>query len=144
MENFFKGPGQTTLADNELLLEVEIPPPPANSAGCYLRLTPREEMDIGVVGVASFVVLEGQNICQEVRITLGAVAPTPIRAPEAEAVLKGRALSDEAIEEAAEKAAEAASPISDVRGSAEYRTNIAKVLSRRTLKRAWESASNQA
>lgn len=70
---------------------------------------------------------------------MGAVAPTPIRVPQAEAILAGRVLTDETIEEAAEKAAEAARPISDMRGSAEYRKELIKVLTRRTLKRAWDA-----
>jgi carbon-monoxide dehydrogenase medium subunit len=94
-------------------------------------------MDIAVVGVATFLVFsEQKNLCQEARISLGAVAPTPIRVPQAEAILTGRVLSEEAIEEAAEKAAEAARPISDIRGSAEYRKEIVKVLTRRALKKA--------
>ncbi len=145
LESFFRGPEQRALAYNELLVEIEIPAPPALSAGCYLRHTPREEMDIGVVGVASFVVLApGGNLCQEARIALGAVAPTPIRVPQAEALLAGRALREKTIEEAAERAVEAAHPISDVRGSAEYRRELVKILTRRTLKRAWGALGVQA
>jgi carbon-monoxide dehydrogenase medium subunit len=97
-------------------------------------------MDIAVVGVASFLVFsEQKNLCQEARIALGAVAPTPIRVPQAETILTGRVLSEEAIEEAAEKAAEAARPISDMRGSTEYRKETVKVLTRRTLKKAWDA-----
>ena len=142
--SFFHGPGMTELAPNELLVELEITALPPRSSGCYLRHTPRQDMDIAVVGVASFLVLATKkNLCQEARIALGAVAPTPIRVPQAEAILAGRVLTEEAIEETAEKAAEAARPISDVRGSAEYRKEIVKVLARRTLKRAWEAYSIQ-
>jgi carbon-monoxide dehydrogenase medium subunit len=143
--SFFRGPGQTALAGNELLVGIEIPAPPTLSAGCYLRLTPREEMDIGVVGVASFLVFAKQkNLCQEARIALGAVAPTPVRATQAEAILAGRVLTGAAIEEAAAKASEAARPISDVRGSAEYRREMVRVLTRRTLQKAWETCGRQA
>lgn len=145
LESFFCGPGQTAMARNELLVRIEIPAPPTLSAGCYLRLTPREEMDISVAGVASFLVFaKPKNLCQEVRIALGAVAPTPIRAPQAEAILSGRVLTEAAIEEAAERAAEVTLPISDVRGSAEYRREIVKVLTGRTLKKAWEAHSLKA
>ncbi len=137
LESFFQGPGQTVLADNELLVAIEVPTPPTPAAGCYLRHTPREEMDIGVVGVASFLVLTPEgNLCQEARIALGAVAPTPIRTHPVESFLTGKALTEGVIAEAAERAAEAARPISDVRGSAEYRRELVKVLTRRTLKRA--------
>jgi CO/xanthine dehydrogenase FAD-binding subunit len=139
LDSFFQRPGQTEMAPNELLLGIEVPAPSPHSSGCYLRHTPRQDMDIAVVGVASFLVFsEQKNHCQEARIALGAVAPTPIRVPQAETILTGRVLTKEAIEEAAEKAAEAARPISDMRGSAEYRKEIVKVLTRRTLKKAWE------
>lgn len=145
LERFFRGPGQTALANSELLVEIEIPTPPTLSAGCYLRHTTREEMDISVVSVASFLVLTPRgNLCQGARIALGAVAPTPIRVPQAEALLAGKVLKAAALEEAAERAAEAARPISDVRGSAEYRWELVKVLTRRTLKRAWEALDVQA
>jgi carbon-monoxide dehydrogenase medium subunit len=142
LNSFFHGPGQTALAPNELLVGIEVPAPPTRSSGCYLRHTPRQDMDIAVVGVASFLVIsKHKNLCQEARIALGAVAPTPLRVPQAESILAGGVLTEEAIEEAAEKAAEAARPISDIRGSAEYRKEIVKVLTRRTLKRAWETQS---
>jgi len=144
LESFFHGPGQTALAPNEILVRIEIPAPPIHSAGCYLRITHGGEMDIAVVGVASFLVLaKRKNLCQEARIALGAVAPTPIRVPQAEAILTGRILTEAAIEESAEQAAEAARPISDLRGSAEYRREMVKVLTRRTLKRAWEAYSTE-
>ena len=87
-------------------------------------------MDIGIPKETDF---------GETRIALGAVAPTPIRVPEAEAFLKGKVLSDDVIEEASVIAAGAASPISDMRGSAEYRRELAKVLVRRTLREAWRT-----
>jgi CO/xanthine dehydrogenase FAD-binding subunit len=140
LDSFFRGPGQTSLDHNELLLGLEIPAPPTLSSGFYLRHTPRQDMDIAVVGVASFLVVSKQNnLCQEARIALGAVASTPIRVPQAEAILTGKVLAEEAIEEAAERAAETARPISDTRGSAEYRKEIVKVLTRRTLKKAWDA-----
>ena len=142
LDSFFHGPGQTELAPNELLVGIEVAAPPSRSSGCYLRHTPRQDMDIAVVSVASFLVFSKQkNHCQEARIALGAVAPTPIRVPQAEAILTGRVLSEEGIEKAAEKAAEAARPISDLRGSAGYRKEIVKVLTRRTLKKALETLS---
>jgi carbon-monoxide dehydrogenase medium subunit len=145
LDRFFNGPGQTALAPNEILMGIEVPAPPIYSSGCYLRHTPRQEMDIAVVGVASLLVISKQNDqCREARIALGAVAPTPIRVPQAEAILAGRSLTDETIHEAAERAAEAAHPISDTRGSAEYRKEIVKVLTRRTLNKALEALSNKA
>jgi CO/xanthine dehydrogenase FAD-binding subunit len=141
LDRFFRGPGQTTMAPNELLLGIEVPAPPTRSSGCYLKHTPRQEMDIAVVGVASFLVISKQkNLCQKARIALGAVAPTPIRVSQVESFLAGRVLTEEAIEEAAERTAEAARPISDMRGSAGYRKEIVKVLTRRALKKALETS----
>jgi CO/xanthine dehydrogenase FAD-binding subunit len=140
LEGFFKGPGKTALGSNELLLGIEVPAPPARSAGSYLRHTPRMDMDIAVVGAAAFLVLEDTgSVCREARLVLGAVAPTPIRVPAAEAVLKGQSLTEKIIAEAASKAAETAKPISDVRGSAEYRQELVKVLTTRVLKKAWDA-----
>jgi carbon-monoxide dehydrogenase medium subunit len=138
LEEFFKSPGKTAVCNNELLVEIDIPTPPANSAGCYLRHTTREEMDIAVAGVASFLTLSPDKKLKEVRIALGAVAPTPIRAYQAEAILSGKSLSQKIIEAAAEKAAAEARPISDMRGSADYRRELVKVLTRRTLRKSCE------
>lgn len=130
----FLGPGQTSLERGELLVEIVVPPPPPRSAGAYLRFVPREEMDIAVAGVGSRVVMaEDGKTCREARIALCAVAPTPIRTPEAERFLVGRILDDAALAEAGRLAAAAARPISDVRGSADYRRELVKVLTRRTL-----------
>ena len=143
LEDFFLAPGETTLKPDELLVAIEIPPPPPSSAGCYLRHTTREEMDISVVGVASFLTLDPQRNIQDARIALGAVAPTPVRARRAEAVLVGDAPVRKTIEEAAEQVIEDIAPISDIRGSAEYRSELAKVLTRRALVRACEDLGLQ-
>jgi len=113
-----------------------VPPPPANSAACYMRLTPRNEMDIGVVGVGALLVVSsrGGHQCKEARIALGAVAPTPVRAKKAEAYLAGREIDEAAITQAGEEAALSASPIDDVRGSKEYRTEMVKAFTRKTLR----------
>lgn len=134
LEEFFLAPGKTAASKNELMVEITIPNPPDHSAGCYMRHTTREEMDIAVAGVGSFIVLSPDNRLQEVRIALGAVAPTPLRARQAEAVLEGKAVTAELIEGAATAAASEAAPISDLRGSAEFRRELVRVLTRRTLK----------
>lgn len=137
LEDFFVGPGSTVLASQELLVSLVLPPPPPNSSSSYLRLIPREEMDIAVVGVGSLVAIDATSgHCSRARIALAAVAPTPRRARDAEAVLQGQILSDATLDAAGEKAANAAQPISDVRGTAEYRRELVKVLTRRTLKKS--------
>lgn len=139
LDDFFVAPGKTSIGDDELLVEIEVPTPPAHSAGCYMRHTLREEMDIAVAGVASFLTMSPRNKkLKEVRIALGAVAPTPVRVHGAEAMLAGKAVTQRIIEEVAEKAAEEANPISDIRASAEYRREMVKVLTRRTLQKSCE------
>jgi carbon-monoxide dehydrogenase medium subunit len=134
LSDFFAGPGQTVLQKGEILVELVLPTSPGNSASSYLRFIPRNEMDIAVVGVGSFLQLGSDNIVEKARIALASVAPTPVRARAAEEALEGNVLTDELIETAAIAAVEAATPITDVRGSAEYRRELVKVLTRRTLR----------
>jgi carbon-monoxide dehydrogenase medium subunit len=137
---FFQGVRRTVLAPHELLVEIVIPAQGAGSGGTYVRHTPRRELDIAVVGVASqLTIRDGQ--CVKARIALGAVAPTPVRASAAEAHLQGEAVTPALIEEAANLAVEASSPISDQRGSAEFRRHLVRVLTRRTLTTALERAT---
>jgi len=114
------------------LVEIVTPPPGPRSGGSYIRHTPRRELDIAVVGVASQVTLSN-GVCAKARIALAAVAPTPIRATAAEAALEGKALTPELIDRAAELAVQSARPISDQRGSADFRRHLVRVLTRRTL-----------
>ena len=140
LEEFFSGPGRTVLAPEELVVEVLVPPPGARSGGAYERFTPRQEMDIAVVGVGSVVSLGEGDRCQEVRICLGAVAPTPERARDAERLLEGQELTPQLVAQAGAAAAAQARPITDQRGSATYRTRLVEVLTRRTLMAAWQDA----
>jgi CO/xanthine dehydrogenase FAD-binding subunit len=141
-EDFFVGPGQTVLGKGEILMEIDIPVPPLHSGAAYLRFIPREEMDIAVAGVGSFVQLNtNRQRCEQARITLAAVAPTPVRARAAEEFLAGKTLDQSTITQAGELAATAAKPISDVRGSAAYRIELVKVLTCRTLQKAMERVS---
>ena len=135
VEDVVTAPGQTALAADELLVEFRIPAPPAKAADCYQRFIPRNEMDIAVVGVGSCVALDGDT-CSAARIGLGAVAARPLLAKEAGAALVGKPLDDAAIDAAAKLAQAAASPISDMRGTAEFRTHLVGVLTRRTLEEA--------
>ncbi|MBV9172377.1 MAG: xanthine dehydrogenase family protein subunit M [Chloroflexi bacterium] len=137
---FFLGVRRTQLAGDEVLVEIVIPAPPPGSGGTYVRHTPRRELDIAVVGVASQLTMQA-DICTRARIALGAVAPTPVRARDAEARLEGNSVTPKLIEEAADLAVHAASPISDQRGSAEFRRHLVRVLTRRTLTTALERAS---
>lgn len=133
---FFAGPGKTALAPGELLAEVRVSAPPARTGSAYRRHTPRKQMDIAVVGVAAVVTLGEGNRIEQARIALGAVAPTPVRAPKAEASLTGRTADDDAFARAAEIAAGECSPISDLRGSAEFRRRLVRVMTERMLREA--------
>ena len=140
MASFFEGVRKTVLAPDELLLEFTVPPTGPRSGGAYLRHTPRRELDIAVVGVAAQISLT-DGVCRKARIALAAVAPTPVRATVAEQALEGQPLTSPAIARAAELAVEAARPISDQRGSAEFRRHLVRVLTRRSLTIALERAT---
>jgi CO/xanthine dehydrogenase FAD-binding subunit len=130
--SFFLGVRRTVLAPGELLVEIAVPHPGPHSGGNYRRHTPRRELDIAVVGVASQLTL-AKGVCTKARIALAAVAPTPVRATGAERLLEGHPVTPDLIERAARAVVEAARPISDQRGSADFRRHLVQVLTRRTL-----------
>ena len=134
VEDFCTGPGQTTLGKCEVLVSIKIPAPQKNSSSYYLRFIPRNEMDIAVVGAGASVILDdAKTRIISARIAFGAVAPTPLFAEEASALLTDKEISDEAIDGAAQAAQAIARPISDMRGTAEQRTHLVGVLTRRAL-----------
>jgi carbon-monoxide dehydrogenase medium subunit len=132
---FFRGPGETALASDELLAELRLPVPPSGTGAAFRRHTPRKQMDIAVVGVGVAITLSGDTI-EHARVALGAVAPTPLRASAAEAALQGQAANDETFAKAAEAAVQDSSPITDLRASAEYRRHLVKVMTARLLAEA--------
>ena len=144
LDELFTGPGQTVLAQDEVLTEITLPPPSRNTGSLYIKHSPRGAMDIATVGVASAVSVDGSGVCTDASIALGAVAPTPLRARGAEDMLRGRTLGPELLQVAAEQAMSQASPIDDVRGTASYRREMVGVLTRRTLERAAEAAMGSA
>jgi len=138
IEKFFIGVGQTVLQPSEIVTEVLLPSPPAATGGAFLKLV-RTATDVAKVNVAVTVTVT-DGICQDVKIALGSVAPTPIRANQAEEALKGKKLDQETIAEAAETAAEETKPIDDIRSTAEYRKEVTKVLVRRAIEKASKRA----
>jgi len=132
MDKFFTGPRKTVLEADEMLLEISVPRPKSGSRGVYLKLSPRHSMDLAIVGVAAVGVCEN-GICKDIKIALGAVAPTPIRALTAEAVLQGKPVTPALIDEAAKNALRQCSPIDDHRASREYRCDMVYVMARRAL-----------
>ncbi len=134
VEHFCTAPGQTALEKCEMLVSLKVPAPESNASSYYLRFIPRNEMDIAVVGAGAAVTLDDtKQTIVSARIALAAVAPTPLFAEEASALLAGREVSDEAIDAAAQAAQAIARPISDMRGTAEQRTHLVGVLTRRAL-----------
>ena len=134
LEDFFTGPGKTVLAPDELVTELRLPPPVPRTGKVYIKHGRRKAMELATVGVA--VSLSDSDL----RIVLGAVAPTPIRAKRAEALLRGKKIDAAMIERAAQAAVEESRPISNVRASAEYRREMVGVLTRRALQRALEAS----
>ena len=130
---FFVGPGKTILRKSEILVEIQVPPPKPGTKAIYFKHSPRGSVDLAIVGVAVVATFDG-DIVEDIKIGLGAVAPTPMRAVRAEAIVNGRKLTETLIEKCAIKAAEEARPISDVRGSSEYRKEMVAVYTRRALK----------
>ncbi|MGE5841031.1 MAG: FAD binding domain-containing protein [Deltaproteobacteria bacterium] len=132
---FFLGPNRTSLGQAEIVKEICVPPVVAGTRGAYLKLSPRSRMDLAVVGVAT-VVRKDQDAFGDIRIGLGAVAPTPVRATKAEQRLRGEAINNEGIREAARLAAQEAEPIDDHRASAAYRRMMVEVLVNRAIRQA--------
>ena len=133
IDELFTGPGQTVLAPGEIITRFRLPSPASGSH--YIKHKIREVMDLAFIGVAASVNLDN-GVITDARIGLAAVAPTPIRATEAEDLLKGNELTAELLTQAGEAAAAAASPISDLRCSAEHRSEMVDVLTRRTVQEA--------
>src|SRR5262245_3289234 len=130
----FQGPGQTVMNTDEILTEITIPKTDPRLVGEYIKFSPREMMDLAYVGVAVVYNLGAQDKkCEGVRIVLGAVAPTPIRAERAEAALEGQVLTEALAEKVGQIAAEEAKPISDVRSSADYRRAMVGAMTKRAL-----------
>jgi carbon-monoxide dehydrogenase medium subunit len=141
VEEFCVAPGRTILENGEFLVSIRIPAPPPGFGAAYLRFIPRNEMDIAVVGAGASVVLDDSRTrIQSARVALGAVAPKPLYVAEAGAALAGQPISAESLERAAKIAQDAARPITDMRGTAEYRKHLSAVLTRRALEKAIERA----
>ena len=127
------GPGATSLAPGEFVVELEIDHRPANTGDAYLRMIPRTEMDIAVVGAGARITVDDGGVCTAAAVALGAVAPTVVRVPEAEAALVGSSFDDDTMAAVAAAATAACNPIDDKRGTVAYRKKVAGVLARRAV-----------
>lgn len=130
---FWTGPGRTVLAPGEIIINVHAPVPDANTRSFYYKLAVRKAMDLAMVGIAVTAVPRNGGFDQ-IRIALGAVAPTALRATEAEALVTGRSVSDDTIAQAAQHAVDSCRPIDDQRASAQYRREMVGALTRRALR----------
>jgi len=142
LDEFFAGPRETVIGPDEILTSIEVPETAPTSRGVYLKLSPRHSMDLAVVG-AAVVGSVRDGICEDIRIAVGAVAPTPVRAPVAETMLRGQRVSPEIIDEAARNAVTQCDPINDHRASREYRCDMVHVMVKRALKQVLLSREDQ-
>ncbi|HEV8030233.1 MAG TPA: xanthine dehydrogenase family protein subunit M [Stellaceae bacterium] len=144
VEKIVTGPGQTSLAKGEFVVEFRLPKPKQRQSDAYLRFIPRTEMDIAVVGCAVNVTLDAGGTCTDARVCLGAVAPTQVIVDDAAKALIGHKLDDATLQSLDAAAQRACKPINDKRGTIEYRTKVAGVLARRTAAIAFDRAASRA
>ncbi len=134
VKDFFLGPGKTILKRNEILREIHIPSEAGKMKGAFLKLGRREAHTLSIVCTA--VLLKANTEFEDIRIALGAVAPTPIRAKETESYLRGKEVTEKKIDEGTEIVKKEVKPITDVRGTKEYRTEMSKVFVKRAINKA--------
>jgi len=139
---FFTGPLTTALRPDEMLTEIRIPAPPPRTGGAFVEMA-RRAGDFALVGVAALITLDGAGKCERARIALCGVGPTPVRARAAEDALTGQAPTATVLDEAADRAAAATSPPSDVHGSAEFRKKLARHFARQALAAAVERSGGR-
>lgn len=139
IEDFCTGVRQNALGSDEILVSLHFPAPVANSGANYIRFIPRNEMDIAVAGAGVSVVLDNGDI-KEARVSLASVAPTPLFVQEAGDAIAGKPANDETVRIASGIARDAARPITDMRGTIEFRQHLCEVLTRRALNTAIERA----
>ena len=140
VEEFVTGVGTNALQDGEFLLGLKVPTPAAKSRDAYLRFIPRTEMDIAVAGAGVSVTVDGDGTCTAARVGIGAVAPTALLVPAAAEALVGTKLDDAALAAAGAACTEASSPITDKRGTADYRRKVVAVLCKRAAAIAHQRA----
>ena len=141
VQAFCTGPGETVLGKGEILVSIHVPAPAPNSGACYVRFTPRREMDIAVAGAGAWIALSDDHAkITDARIALAAVFPTPLLVEAANAALTGKSPTEQAFVQAAKLAQQAAQPITDVRGTEPQRRHLVGVLVKRALRGAVQRA----
>lgn len=143
LDEFFTEFSRTVAQPDELVAEISVPRPAANSAGTYLKFHDRHSMDMTVVGVSAFVVRnEGDQTVSDVRLAYANGAPTVFRAKKAETVLRGQALTEEGLEAVAQAACAESSPRTSWRANGAYRMELIRVLTKRAIRQSWEKTSS--
>ena len=140
VEQIVTGPGRTSLAKGEFILEFHLPKPAPRTSDAYLRFIPRTEMDIAVVGAGVSLTLDASGVITDARVALGAVAPTQVLVPDGAAAIIGSKLDDAALAKLDAAARAVCNPITDKRGTIDFRIKIAGVLARRTAAIAYKRA----
>jgi len=139
VESFFTGPGQTLLNQEELMVEIQVPEPKANTGSAFVKLG-RVSADLAKVSVAVVIERE-QDVCRDCKIVMGSVAPVPFRTKGAEIILKGKKFKEDLLEKACLQASEEIKPITDLRSTAWYRKEVSKILVRDAINLAWKRAA---
>lgn len=139
ISGLFAGPKINSLGPNELVTEIRFPVPPANSGSAYRRIARRKAFTLSVVGAAAYVEMEGE-ICSDARVAFSSIAETPIRVEEVEELIRGKEPTPELMERACEACKGHVRPITDIRGTAEYRRDMCAVLLKRAMDRSLEVA----
>ena len=140
-KDFFKGPGLTVLRVDEIVTGFTVPVPAMDTGTCFISVG-RTALDISTISIAVTLRTEGDKV-KDAKIALGSVAPTPLRLPEVEKQLKRKKISEKLIEDAARKVSESIQPITDVRGTAEYRRKASRGLAVEALTEAWRVGRQQ-
>jgi carbon-monoxide dehydrogenase medium subunit len=143
VEKIVIGPGRTSLKKGEVVEAITLPKPPPKSGDAYLRFIPRTEMDIAVVSVGVALSLGPKGVVKKARVALGAVAPTVVLVPDAANAIVGTKLEDDALANLAAACEAACQPIDDMRGTIEFRTEVAGVLARRAARIAYQRAGGE-
>lgn len=138
--DFFTGPRETVLKNNEVLVGFKVPKPAQRTGACYEKFSIRGTVEVSIVGAGALIALADDGTVAKAVLTLGAVAPTPIRLYEIEDMIVGKKLTPELIEQAAKAASEKVSPISDQRATKEYRVEMVQVWTKSALEKALERA----
>ncbi len=140
-KSFFEGPGLTVLGEDELVTGFTVPVPTEDTGTCFISVG-RTALDISTISIAVALTMDGDRV-KDAKVVLGSVAPTPIRLADAEKQLKGKTLTEKLVEDTAMKVSESIKPITDIRGTAEYRREASRGMAVEAITKAWREGRTQ-